>query len=442
MADLVGGAASEADRRAMQRRIKKLVELGRVKATGSRKATRYFTLDQQPPRLIHHEEAHLEAQGGLFVALSPVGQELQIKIKAPQALRNPVGYQRGFLSDYAPNVTYYLSPREREYLASVGIGQIGVQPAGTHARRILDRLLIDLSWNSSRLEGNQYTILDTHILIEKGQHAEGKNAEDTQMILNHKDAIEFLVEAANDIAFNRHTILNLHALLSNNLLPDPQASGRLRRGEIGIHHSVYSPLQMPEVVEECFNDILAKAAAIIDPFEQAFFVTVQLPYLQPFEDVNKRVSRLAANIPFIKKNLSPLSFVDVSDTLYKDALLSVYELNRTELARDVFIWAYERSARRYAAIRQSVGEPDPFRMRYRDMLRRVVANVIQGLIDKTTASKHIDAWVALNVPPEDRARFIEVVESELIGMHEGNFARYRVRPSEYFSWKQIWEAAH
>lgn len=440
MGDLVGLDASEAERRAMQRRVKKLIELGRVKALGSRKATKYFMLDQQPPSLIHREEAHLDAEGGLFVPLSEIGQNLQKAIRAPQAQREPIGYQRGFLSNYTPNTTYYLSPRERDYLASVGAGQNGIQPAGTYARRILDRLLIDLAWNSSRLEGNQYTILDTHILIELGRQAEGKNAEDAQMILNHKDAIEFLVEAANEIAFNRHTILNLHALLSNNLLPDPQASGRIRRREIGIGQSVYTPLQIPDVLEECFNEMLAKAGRISDPFEQAFFVTVQLPYLQPFEDVNKRVARLSANIPLIKKNLSPLSFVDVPDSLYKEAILSVYELNRTELARDVFIWAYERSARRYAAIRQSIGEPDLFRMRYREMLRSLVANVIQGRINKTAATKYIDVWVVSNVPAEDRARFVEVVESELIGMHEGNFARYRIRPSEFFAWKQVWEA--
>jgi hypothetical protein len=439
MADLVGQDASEADRRAMQRRIKKLAELGRVKSVGARKATKYFTIEQQPPSFIHEEEAQLGTEHGLFVPLSEAGQKLQRDIRAPQAQRNPIGYQRSFLTGYAPNATYYLTEREREHLAKVGAGQVGIQPAGTYVRRILDRLLIDLAWNSSRLEGNRYTILDTHILIDQGKQAEGKTAEDAQMILNHKDAIEFLVEAANDIAFNRHTILNLHALLSNNLLPDPHASGRLRRKEVAIGHSAYMPLQIPEVLEECFSEMLAKAGAIADPFEQAFFVTVQLPYLQPFEDVNKRVARLAANIPMVKKNLSPLSFVDVPDSLYKEAILSVYELNRTELARDVFIWAYERSARRYAAIRQSIGEPDVFRMRYRDMLRSIVMEVIQGRLNKTAATKYVDDWVAANITDEDRTRFVEVAESELIGMHEGNFARYRVRPSEFFAWKQVWE---
>jgi len=106
--------------------------------------------------------------------------------------------------------------------------------------------------------------------------------------------------------------------------------------------------------------------------EQAFFVMVQLPYLQPFDDVNQRVSHLAANIPFIKANLSPLSFTDVARAIYTEAVLGIYELNKIDLLKDVFIWAYERSAARYAAVRQSLGEPDPLRLKHRAALRQIV----------------------------------------------------------------------
>jgi len=90
------------------------------------------------------------------------------------------------------------------------------------------------------------------------------------MILNHKAAIEFLVASASDTGFNRFTIRNLHALLSDNLL-DPDASGRLRTGSVGIRGSVYIPLAVPQRIDECFQQILDTASAIRDPFEQAFF---------------------------------------------------------------------------------------------------------------------------------------------------------------------------
>lgn len=157
------------------------------------------------------------------------------------------------------------------------------------------------------------------------------------MILNHKAAIELLAEHADEIGFNRYTLHNLHALLSENLPPEA-----------------------PSLIEEWFDQILATAAAIADPFEQAFFAMVQLPYLQPFENVNKRVSRLAANIPLVQRNLGPLSFVDVPQFDYTHAILGVYELNRVDCLRDIFEWAYERSCARYAAVRPVLGEPDAF----------------------------------------------------------------------------------
>ena len=105
---------------------------------------------------------------------------------------------------------------------------------------------------------------------------------------------------------------------------DPASPGRLRSIGVGIDRSVYSPTGVPQLIAEMFNLILEKARKIRNPFEQAFFVMVHLPYLQPFEDVNKRLSRLAANIPLLKYNFSPLSFVDVPGEIYVQALLGVY----------------------------------------------------------------------------------------------------------------------
>lgn len=452
ISDLVSTKATQAERRAVHRRLKKLLEAGRIISTGGGRSTSYQiaksdsrTTDQTPvtarpaeKKHLQQDEALLQAEGGLFVPLSKAGQELHKMISRPRGERGPSSYQRDFLEDYEPNRTYYLSDKEREYLESVGAGFSEIQPAGTYVRQILNRLLIDLAWNSSRLEGNTYSILDTYVLLDQGQQAKGKSAQDAQMILNHKEAIEFLVESADEIGFNRYTILNLHGWLSNNLL-DSSMSGRLREERIGIGQSDYMPVETPAIIEECFNDILAKAEAINDPFEQSFFVMVQLPALQPFVDVNKRVSRLAANIPFIRKNLGPLSFIDVPQDLYIASMLCVYEFKRTELARDIFIWAYERSSRRYSAIKQSLGEPDPFRIRYREAIRDTVTKIIRQSASKEQASREIEEWADANMTDADKSRFIEVVGAELVGLHDGNFARYKVRPSEFYSWKKIWE---
>jgi len=261
------------------------------------------------------------------------------------------------------------------------------------------------------------------------------------MILNHKDAIEFLVSSAEDIDFNRHTVLNLHALLANNLLAEPESAGRLRHIAVGIQKSTFHPLEVPQLIEECFDQILATATAIRNPFEQSFFVMVQLPYLQPFDDVNKRVARLASNIPFIKANLTPLSFTDVPTKNYTEAILGVYELNKVDLLKHVFIHAYERSTSRYVAVRQSLGEPDPFRLAYRIALREIIGKVVRGRLARKPALTCIAEWSRKNIEATEREKFREVAESELLGLHAGNFARYQIKPSEFETWQEIWSGA-
>ncbi len=426
--------------RTLQYRLKALVDDKRLIRDGSGRWTRYRLpkVVPLPVRFGGVAGGSLSVRLTVMPPLSEVGAEIRDCVRRPSAAREPAGYDRNFLDCYRPNVSFYLSAMERVELWEFGGTEIVEQPAGTHAKQVLSRLLIDLSWNSSRLEGNTYSLLDTTRLIELGEVAEGKDRFETQMILNHKEAIEILVDGAEDIGFNRHTILNLHAALADNLLPDPEAPGRLRRIGVGIGGSVFHPLEVPQLIEECFDRILAKASEIEDPFEKAFFAMVQLPYLQPFDDVNKRVSRLAANIPLIKANLSPLSFEEVPRELYTEAILGVYELKRTELLRDLFIWAYRRSALRYAAVSMSLGEPDPFRLNYRDAIRHLVGDIIRGGMDKRTANTHIGVWMVEHIEEADRERFREVVERELLSLHEGNFSRYRIRPSEFATWQTSW----
>ena len=425
-------------RRTLQRRLALLVEQKRLTVEGRGRGSRYRLPVITGAGHIVAADAVVEGRGEAYIPISPEGEAIKQAVRAPIQNRRPVGYNRVFLDAYRPNDTFYLSAETRQHLLELGRSPDGVRPAGTYARQIFSRLLIDLSWNSSRLEGNTYSLLETERLLELGEAAEGKDAREAQMILNHKAAIELLVEQASEVGFNRYSILNLHALLSDNLLADPQACGRLRAIPVGIAKTVYHPLEVPQLIDECFQQLLDTAAAIVDPFEQAFFAMVHLPYLQPFEDVNKRVSRLAANLPLIRQNLCPLSFVDVPERAYIDGILGVYELNRIELQRDVFVWAYERSCARYSAVRRSLGEPDPFRLRYRALVAETVAEIVRGGMDKKAATAFIKRRAAEDISQEDRARFVEVVETEIMSLHEGNIARYRLRPAQYQTWRETW----
>lgn len=436
---LEANLAAPPNRRTLQRWLNNLIAQERVCREGQGRAIKYRRGKIVSATASLAIKVKARAHGEIAIPLSPEAKAVEIAVRQALALRTPVGYNRMFLDSYRPNETYYLTQDIRDELLSQGQAVSSNEPAGTYARQLANRLLIDLSWNSSRLEGNTYSLLETERLISAGEAATGKDVLEAQMILNHKGAIEFLVDSADEIGFNRYTLQNLHALLSDNLLDDPTASGRLRTISVGIGQTTFLPLEGPQRIEECFDQVLDTAAAIRDPFEQAFFAMVHLPYLQPFEDVNKRVSRLAANIPLIQRNLCPLSFVDVAQPTYINAMLGIYELNCVELLRDVFVWAYKRSCARYSAVRQSLGDPDPFRLQYRQHITQAVADVVRGTMSKPQAVGYIHNFARQQIEATDCERFIEVVETQLLNLHEGNIARYRLRPNEFRSWGEIWK---
>jgi hypothetical protein len=436
--ELLRALRHKLSRRTLQRRLAQLVADKHLTQHGTGRQTTYrlpvLILKANPTNGADTHEASAE----VYVPLRSDSEPLKLQVRQPLAQRQPVGYRTEFIDAYEPNVTFYLDAALREQLLDLGRAPVRVATnavvAGTFARDILNRLLIDLSWASSALEGNTYSRLDTQRLIEHGQAAAGKGALETQMILNHKNAIEYLVHDAERARVDEATLLALHALLSDGLLPDPMAGGRLRRRAVEIGGSVYRPMALPQRLQDVFTLIVERAAAIADPFEQSFFLMVHLPYLQPFEDMNKRVSRLAANIPFIRHDLSPLSFIDVPQRAYLEGTLAVYELGRVELLRDVFVWAYERSCQQYAAVRSQLIEPDLFRLRHRVAIGDVIRSLVQQQLAPTT--HRLRALVPASVPASQRDEFVRLVQSELRSLHAGNVVRFGLRPLEFEAWQQ------
>lgn len=416
-------------RRTVQRWLSQLVETGELETRGDARARRYLA-----PGLHVSDALHVNDAFPIGIPLSADSTDILAYIDQPLHLRTPVGYQREFLDAYLPNRTSYLSESLRRRLHNIGRTSQDESPAGTYSRAILNRLLIDLSWASSHLEGNTYSRLDTRELIEHGRAAQGKPAIETQMILNHKVAIELLVENVDTVEFNRYTLMNLHSALSENLLPNPADEGRIRQHAVDISKSVYRPLSAPQLIDQLLDEVLSKANRITDPFEQSFFVMVHLPYLQPFADINKRTSRLAANLPLFRANLCPLTFLDVPEIAYSRATLGVYEMTRVELLRDLYVWAYERSAQEYMVIRQTLAEPDPLRLVWRELIKSTIREVVrQPERDPLTV---IRQCVSEQVPQGEQEGVEAVIVEELQRLHEGVLARYRLRPSELEAWRR------
>lgn len=419
-------------RRTAQRMVAQLIESGQVAARGAGRARRYVC---SAAPLGTGERA---AQGGgfpRFIPLSADSQDILAYIDQPASARKPVGYQRDFLDAYRPGETWYLSASLRRQLHQMGRTADVDAPAGTYSRAILNRLLIDLSWASSHLEGNTYSRLDTRALFEHGRAAQGKAALETQMILNHKSAIELLVENIDSAELNRYTLMNLHSALAENLLPNPADEGRIRQHAVDIGQSVYRPLSTPQQIDDALNVLLSKAHRIRDPFEQSFFMMVHLPYLQAFADINKRTSRLAANLPLFRANLCPLTFLDVPPEAYSRAILGVYEMTRVELLRDLYVWAYERSTQEYLAIKQDLAEPDPLRLAWRELIKQTLRELVTQ--PERDPLRHIQQSVAVHVPAPAQADVEALMVQELRRLHEGVLARYGLRPSEYAAWKAV-----
>jgi len=419
-------------RRSAQRQVAKLVENGQVIARGDGRGRRYFGADIPQKTATQENDSDVFSA---FISVSADSHDILSYINQPLEARKPVGYQLDFLDSYQPNKTWYLSESLRRQLHNMGKPTDSQEPAGTYSPAILNRLLIDLSWASSHLEGNTYSRLDTRELIEHGRSAQGKAAIETQMILNHKSAIELLVENIDAAEFNRYTLMNLHSALSENLLPNPADEGRIRQHAVDIGNSVYRPLSVPAQIEYALKLVLNKASQIGDAFEQSFFMMVHLPYLQPFADINKRTSRLAANLPLFRANLCPLTFLDVPEQAYSRATLGVYEMARVELLRDLYVWAYERSTQEYLAIKQDLAEPDPLRLTWRDFIKQTIHLVVTNPEQDPYAV--IQQAVKAQIPDVEQKDLQALVIEELGRLHEGVLARYGLRPSEFSTWKAV-----
>ncbi|HDR16430.1 MAG TPA: hypothetical protein ENN79_13295 [Desulfobacteraceae bacterium] len=257
----------------------------------------------------------------------------------------------------------------------------------------------------------------------------GKRTISGWKLLNHKEAIQYVVENLAAITVSSQDLFNIHALLADGLMIDPAMAGRLRRMPVGINHSSFRPLTDQFEIEEEFKILIAKAATIIDPFEQSFFLLAYIPYLQAFEDINKRTSRIASNIPLLKTDLAPMSYLTMDDRAYIDGLMGIYELNNVSLLREVYIDAYLTSAENYKTLSAEIETPEKAALVYRDFVRKAVRRSViewKGLRPDFIMAMAIEA----GVPEVDREAVINYIGKEFCGLHEGNVIRYRLRPED------------
>ncbi|MGZ3779600.1 MAG: Fic family protein [Pseudobdellovibrionaceae bacterium] len=339
----------------------------------------------------------------------------------------PVGYNNFFLKNLVS--TNIFTKNELKKIDLLGKRTGETIELETYNSKIYERLIIDLSWSSSHLEGNTYSILETEQLILKNIEGENKNLAETQMILNHKEAIKFITFNKKSIGLNAYTIKSVHALLSENLISNSSAQGRIRNIPVGIEGTRYLPLDIPQKIETEFESLLIEIKKIKNPITQAFILFVFLPYLQPFEDLNKRTSRVCCNVPLLIENYVPISFLNIERDEYLTALKAVYEFNRIDEMKTVFLKAYKYSVEKYRFIKQTIRTPTKFEIKFRAEIKESVHNCVKNKVDPKKLR-----FPGLTKLERDQLR--QIIFSELTTLHEENLIRFNLKLSEFKNWKQ------
>jgi Fic family protein len=196
------------------------------------------------------------------------------------------------------------------------------------------RLVVEFSWKSSSIEGDTYSLLDTERLLLEGISNPNKTKAETQMILNHKQAFDFIFENPDYFkAISTKKINELHQILTHNL----EVSTGFRKSGVGITGSLYKPLGDQHQIQEAVDKLSTLLNKTKNPYLKAMFASLLIAYIQPFEDGNKRTSRVLANAILYSYNLPLLSYRNTNIEAYRNSILSFYELNSLFLFKKIFI---------------------------------------------------------------------------------------------------------
>jgi len=211
-------------------------------------------------------------------------------------------------------------------------------------KKEFERLTIELSWKSSRIEGNTYSLIDTEILIKERQEASGHKKEEAVMILNHKSALDYIFDKKSDFKkLTLRKIENIHRLVVDNL----GIAGGLRKRIVGVVGTKYKPLDNQYQVREAVEKTIKVINSCRDPLSKALIAILIISYIQPFEDGNKRTARLLGDAVLLAYDICPLSFRSVDEADYKKAMILFYEQNSARFFKELFIQQFEFAVGNY-----------------------------------------------------------------------------------------------
>jgi Fic/DOC family len=362
-------------------------------------------------------------------------------VELPMPKRKRVGYKPALLESYEPNVTHYLSQAQREALhKACPVGTFNV--SNPSVAKDVRRFMADITHNSSVFEGVKIDFAGTMRIIGTLAQVEGELSSgritplDAVIVRNHYNAIKFIIDNIHfpplpgDVHVGEYDCRNIHSQVSDGLLIDRRMQGRTRHAGVVIRDSSYLPPSDPKLISSSFAKIFDKASLINDPYEQSVFLLLHLPYLQPFEDCNKRTSRMMCNIPLLRSGILPISWSEVDSTAYVKSLLCFYEHGSSYGMSEIFVDACERSFERFR-LQMSTHTPAPSKLdiTYAREIALYVGNVIKGYQQSIPPS----------VSSESHKEFLLFTQDILDGIRENEMvaAPYHLDRTLVNNWRTI-----
>lgn len=323
--EISAGLMEAPNERTLKRIIADLVQNGDIQVEGKGKATRYS----------------LSAQAYLMMPLDI--DTYFIKDVDERKVQESFNFQ--LIREVLPKVVLFtpeekirLESAHKEFLANMET------LSELEYRKEMERLGVDLSWKSSQIEGNTYSLLETERLLKEKLTAQGKTKEEAIMLLNHKDALDFILDCPDylkELSIRR--LEDLHGILTKEL----GVGNGIRKRRVGITGTNYRPLDNEFQIREALEDTCQLINGKEDVFEKALLTLVLLSYIQAFTDGNKRTARISSNAVLLAWGYCPISFQTVDSVDYKKAMLMFYEQNNIAAFKKIFIEQYEFAVKNY-----------------------------------------------------------------------------------------------
>ena len=323
--DITAGTAFKGSDATLKRMIAAGIKAGDIVAEGKARATRY--------RLSPQAQLLMPLNLDTYFALEV--DERQVQSSYNFELINGLLAETRLFSDKEQSHLDALQDEFRQHVSEL---------TDNEYRKEMERLGIDLSWKSSQIEGNTYTLLETERLLRESKTAEGKTKEEAVMLLNHKDALSFILDNPDYLQeLTVSHIEDIHQLLTKDLSIDKG----LRRHRVGITGTNYHPLDNEFQIREAMRDACKLINSKYNIFEKALLTLLLLSYIQPFLDGNKRTARITSNAILIANDYCPLSFRSIDSIDYKKAMLIFYEQNSLYAFKQIFMEQFEFAVKEY-----------------------------------------------------------------------------------------------